>query len=83
MNHLGHQNVQRFIKMFKNIDLIKKIVNKNFYVLYVIKKTRQASYKAHIRFKKESLNLIYFDIYNLITSRDHYNDKYFVIFLNN
>ena len=80
MNYLGHQNVQRLIKMFKNIDLIKKIVDKNFYILCVIKKTRQASHQTHIRFEKKSLNLIYFDIYDLITSRDHHNDKYFVIF---
>ena len=69
--------------MFKNIDLIKKIVNKDFYDLYVIKKTCQISHKTHIRFKKKPLNLIHFDIYNLITSRDHYNDKYFMTFLNN
>ena len=40
MNHLSYQNVQRFIKMFKNIDLIKKIVDKDFCALCVIKKTR-------------------------------------------
>ena len=67
--------------MFKSIDLIKKIVDKDFCVLCVIKKTRQTSYKAHIRFEKELLNLIYFDICDLITFRDHYNDKYFVTFL--
>ena len=69
--------------MFKNIDLIKKIVYKDFYALCVIKKTRQTFYKTHIHPEKRSLNLIYFDIYDLITSRDYYNDKYFVIFLNN
>ena len=68
--------------MFKDIDLIKKIINKDFYALYVIKKTRQISHKTHIRFEKKSLNLIYFDICDLITFYDHYN-KYFVIFLNN
>ena len=67
--------------MFKDIDLIKKIVNKDLYVLCVINKTRQTSYKTHIRPEKEPLNLIHFDIYNFITSRDHHNDKYFVIFL--
>ena len=40
MSYLGHQNVQRLIKMFKDIDLIKKIVDKDFYALCVIKKTR-------------------------------------------
>ena len=69
--------------MFKNIDLIKKIVNKDFCDLCVIKKTRQAPHKTHIRLKKESLNLIHFDIYNFITSRDYYNDKYLVIFFDN
>ena len=69
--------------MFKDIDLIKKIVDKDFYILCVIKKTRQASHKTHIRFEKKPLNLIHFDICDLITSRDHYNDKYFVIFFDN
>ena len=81
MNYLDYQNVQRLIKMFKNIDLIKKIVDKDLYVLCVIKKTRQASHKIHIHFEKEPLNLIYFDICDLITSRNHDDDKYFVIFL--
>ena len=67
--------------MFKNIDLIKKIVDKDFYALYVIKKIRQTLYKTYIRFEKKPLNLIYFDIYDLITSHDYYDDKYFVIFL--
>ena len=83
MNHLSYQNIQRLIKMFKNIDLIKKIVDKDFCDLCVIKKIRQTLYKTHIRFEEEFLNLIHFDIYDLITSRDYYNDKYFVIFLNN
>ena len=82
MSHLNHQNVQRLIKMFKDIDLIKKIVDKDFYALCVIKKTRQTSYKTHIRSEKKSLNLIHFDIYDFITSRDHHNGKYFVIFFN-
>ena len=69
--------------MFKNIDLIKKIVDKDFYVLYVIKKTRQASHKTHIRLEKKPLNLIHFDICGLITPRNHYDDKYFVTFFDN
>ena len=69
--------------MFKNIDLIKKIVDKDLYTLCVIKKTHQTFYKTHIRFKEKSLNLIHFNIYDLITSRDHYNNKYFVIFFDN
>ena len=39
INYLNHQNVQRLIKMFKDIDLIKKIVNKDSCALCVIKKT--------------------------------------------
>ena len=66
--------------MFKDIDLIKNIVDKDFYVLCVIKKTRQTFYKTHIRSEKRFLNLIHFDICNLITFRDYYNNKYFVIF---
>ena len=69
--------------MFKDIDLIKKIVDKDFCTLCVIKKARQALHKIHIRSEKRSLNLIHFDIYDLITFRDHYDDKYFVIFLDN
>ena len=38
---------------------------------------------AHIRSENESLNLIHFDIYDFITFRDHYNDKYFVILFDN
>ena len=69
--------------MFKSIDLIKKIVDKDPCALCVIKKTRQTSYKIHIRFEKRPLNLIHFDIYDFIIFYDHYNNKYFVIFLNN
>ena len=82
MNHLDYQNVQKLIKMFKNIDLIKKIVDKDYCALCVIKKTRQTSHKTHIRLEKESLNLIYIDICDFIISRDYHNDKYFVIFFN-
>ena len=69
--------------MFKNINFIKKIVDKDFYILYVIKKTRLIFYKIYIRFKKGFLNLIYIDIYNFITSREYHDDKYFIIILNN
>ena len=68
--------------MFKDIDLIKKIVDKNPYALCVIKKTRQIFHKTYIRLEKKSLNLIHFDICDFITFRDYYKDKYFVIFLN-
>ena len=61
--------------MFKNIDLIKKIINKDFYVSCVIKKTYQTSHKTHIRLEKKPLNLIHFDICDFITPRNHYNDK--------
>ena len=37
MNYLSYRNVQKLIKMFKDIDLIKKIVDKDFYILCVIK----------------------------------------------
>ena len=40
MSYLGHQNVQRLAKIFKNIDLIKKIVDKDLCALCVIKKIR-------------------------------------------
>ena len=68
--------------MFKDINLIKKIIDKDFYNLCVIKKTRQTFYKTHIRLEKEFSNLIHSDIYDLITFHNHYNDKYFVNFLN-
>ena len=67
--------------MFKDINLIKKIVDKDFYALCVIKKIHQTFYKSYIRFEKRSLNLIYFDICNFIISHNYYNDKYFVFFL--
>ena len=75
--------MQRLIKMLKNIDLIKKIVDKDLYVLCVIKKIYQTSHKAHIRLEKKSLNLIYFDIYDFITFYNHYDNKYFVMFFDN
>ena len=52
-------------------------------LLSTIKKAYQAFYKTHIRFEKESLNLIHFDIYNLIIFHDYYNGKYFVTFFDN
>ena len=39
-------------------------------------------YKSHIRFKKRFLNLIYNNICDFIISRDRFNDKYFIIFIN-
>ena len=69
--------------MFKDIDLIKKIVDKDSCALYIIKKTRQTSHKTHIRFEKRPLNLIHFDICDFITFRDYYNNKYFVTFFDN
>ena len=39
ISYLDYQNVQKLIKMFKDIDLIKKIVDKDLYALCVIKKT--------------------------------------------
>ena len=70
------------IKIFKNINFIKKILNKKTCVLCVIKKIRLIFYKTHIYFKKKSLNLIYFNIYNLITFREFYNNFFFFFFLN-
>ena len=69
--------------MFKNINFIKKIIDKNFYVLYVIKKNYLIFYKIYIHFEKKFLNLIYIDICDFITFHKYYNDKYFIIFLNN
>ena len=69
--------------MFKNIDLIKAIVNKEYYISYTIKKAQKTLYKSHIRFERKSLNLIYNDIYDLIIFRDRFNNKYFIIFINN
>ena len=66
MNHLRYQNVYELIKLFKNIDLFKIIINKKFYVFCAIKKTQKTLYKSHIRFKKRFLNLIYNDVYYFI-----------------
>ena len=49
--------------MFKDIDLIKKIVDKDFYNLYIIKKARQTSYKIHIRFEK---NFFKYDLFRYL-----------------
>ena len=40
-------------------------------------------YKFHIRFKKRFLNLIYNDVCDFISFRDRFNNKYFIIFINN
>ena len=82
MNYLKYQNVRKLIKLFKSIDLIKVIVNKKIYVLCAIKKTQKTLHKFHIRFKKRLLNLIYNDVYDFITFRNCFNDKYFIIFIN-
>ena len=68
------------IKIFKNINFIKKIINKNFYALCVIKKNHLIFHKIYIRLKKKK---IYIDIYNFIIFYKYYNNKYFIIFLNN
>ena len=36
--------------MFKNINFIKKIINKYFYILYIIKKIHSIFHKIHIHF---------------------------------
>ena len=38
MNYLGYQNVYKLIKIFKDIDLIKKIVDKDLCASCIIKK---------------------------------------------
>ena len=43
--------------MFKNINFIKKIINKIFYILYIIKKIYQIFYKIYIRLKKKKIDL--------------------------
>ena len=77
-----YQNIYKLIKLFKDIDLFKIVINKKSYIFYIIKKAQKASHKFHIRFKKRSLNLIHNDVYDLIIFRDRFNDKYFTIFIN-
>ena len=70
------------IELFKDIDFIKIIVDKKFYILYIIKKAQKTPHKSDVRFKKRGLNLIYNDIYDLIILRDRFNNKNFIIFIN-
>ena len=82
MDYLKYHNVRKLIKLFKNIDLIKMIINKKFYISYAIKKTQRTSHKSHIRLKKRFLNLIHNDVCDFIISRNRFNDKYFITFIN-
>ena len=65
------------------MNLIKKIVRKESYILYVIKKAKNTLYKSYIRFNRELNDLIYSNIYKLIIFRELDGSKYFIIFLHN
>ena len=58
-------------------------MKKESYILYVIKKTKNTSYKSYIRSNRELNDLIYNNIYKLIIFRELDEDRYFIIFLNN
>ena len=79
---MRHQNVHKLIKLFKDIDLIKAIINKKSYVFCAIKKAQRTLYKSYIHPEKRLLNLIHNNICDFIILRDRFNDKYFIIFIN-
>ena len=58
-------------------------MKKKFYALYIIKKIKNTSYRSYIRFNYKLNDLIYNNIYKLITFRDLNKERYFIIFLNN
>ena len=80
---MRHQNVKKLFKLFKNINFIKIIVDKELYESCAIKKGKKVFYKFHIRLDRKECELIYNDICDFITPRDYNENKYFIIFLNN
>ena len=58
-------------------------MRKKSYALYIIKKTKNTSYKSYIHLDRRSNDLIYNNIYKLITLRELDEKRYFIIFLNN
>ena len=83
LKYLEYQNIKKLTKLFKGIDLIKKIINKKLCALCAIKKSKNTSYKFQIHLDRREYELIYSDICELIISRDYNNNKFFIIFLNN
>jgi hypothetical protein len=58
LNHLKEQNVRRFAKMSKEMNLIKFVTNKNFCESCIMIKQKAKSHNNFVIFDKHSLNLM-------------------------
>jgi hypothetical protein len=79
LKHLKKQNVRWLTKMFKNINLIKFIINKNFCVLCIIIKQEIEFYNNFVIFDKHFLNLTWSDFVEFSILNDKI--RYFITFL--
>jgi hypothetical protein len=79
LKHLRKQNVRRLVNMFKKMNLIKIIMNKNFYKSCAQMKQKIESHNNSMISNKHSLNLIWNDFVQSFVAND--DVKYFVTFL--
>jgi hypothetical protein len=62
LKHLRKQNVRRFVKMSKMMNLIKLIANKNLCESCIVIKQKVESHNNFVIFDKHSLNLMWSDL---------------------
>jgi hypothetical protein len=79
LKHLREQNVRRFVKMSKRMNLIIFIANKNFCESCIVIKQKIESHNNLVIFDKHSLNLMWSDLVQFFVFNDKI--KYFVTFL--
>ncbi len=79
LKHLRKQNVRRLTKMSKEMNLIKSIVDKDFYESCIIIKQKIESHSSFVILDKHSLNLVWSDLVEFSISND--KTRYFVTFL--
>ncbi len=79
LEHLREQNVRRFAKMSKKMNLIKFVANKDFCEFCIVIKQKAESHNNFVIFDKHSLNLMWSDFVQSFVSHD--KTKYFVTFL--
>jgi hypothetical protein len=79
LKHLRKQNVRRFVKMSKKMNLIKLIANNNFCESCIVIKQKVESHNNFVIFDKHSLNLVWSDLVQSFVLNDKI--KYFVTYL--
>jgi hypothetical protein len=79
LRHLKKQNVQRFVKMSNEMNLIKFVANKSSCESCIVIKQKVESHNNFVILDKHSLNLVWSDLVQSFV----FNDKvtYFVTFL--